>query len=74
MLQALQDESEGKYNLWIGAPESWFDVPNPITIESTIKGSIAELKAAGMKTSKVYLAGHSFGTVVLQIFDSLQKN
>jgi len=44
-------------------PEFPFDVPQPVTIDSTVKGMYKKLKEAGYKGDKIYLAAHSLSGV-----------
>ena len=49
-------------------PEFPFDVPQPVTIDSTVKGMLKKLKDAGYSGDKIYLAAHSLSGVFSQTY------
>lgn len=53
-------------------PEFPFDVPQPLSIDSTVKGMMDKLKDAGWPGNKIYLAAHSLSGVFSQ--DYAKKN
>ena len=54
------------YKAWVGMPEFMFDVPQPVTIDSTVKGMVDKIKKAGWPGEKIYLAAHSLSGVFSQ--------
>ena len=53
--------------VWIGIPELFLDVANPVDLPSGIQRILKAMRAAGMpSTAPTFYAGHSQGAVVLQ--------
>jgi len=65
----LQDVSaQSGYKTWVGIPEFIFDAPEPILIEKYVTDTIKELKKRGFKGDDIFIASHSLGGVMSQIF------
>lgn len=58
--------AEQGYKAWVGMPEFLFDVPQPLTIDSTVRGMVDKIKQAGWPGDKIYLAAHSLSGVFSQ--------
>ena len=49
-------------------PEFLFDIPQPLTIDSTVRNMLHDLKKAGFSGEKIYLAAHSLSGVFSQTY------
>lgn len=61
---AVQQASE--YSLWVGIPEFFADVPDPLVLTKAINRVLQSMKNSGMDTDKIYFVGHSLGGIILQ--------
>jgi len=59
---------DGGYKAWVGVPEFLFDVPEPVLIDHYVQSTLAELKKKGFTGDNVFLAAHSLGGVMTQIY------
>ncbi|ESO97511.1 hypothetical protein LOTGIDRAFT_152602 [Lottia gigantea] len=58
----IQETSDLK--LWVALLEDFpFNLPNPLQLNGAISQAVSRIKAAGMKTNNVFVAGHSLGGV-----------
>lgn len=64
----VADAGKNGIKAYVGIPDFFFDVPNPLQIDSHIDQIKKDMKAAGFKGDKFYLAAHSLGTVVSQMY------
>jgi len=62
---AAKDEG---YKAWVGVPEFLFDVPEPVLIDHYVQSTLKELKKKGFTGENVFLAAHSLGGVMTQIY------
>ena len=66
-------EAQG-YKAWVGIPEFAFDVPEPILIDHYVESTIADLRKQGFTGDNVFLAAHSLGGVMTQIYTKLKPH
>ena len=67
--QELQNVSgKAGYKTWVGIPEFVFDAPEPILIDKYVKDTIAELKKRGFTGDDIFIASHSLGGVISQMY------
>ncbi|ESO97510.1 hypothetical protein LOTGIDRAFT_228186 [Lottia gigantea] len=58
----IQETSDLK--LWVALLEDFpLNLPNPLQLNGAISQAVSKIKAAGMKTNNVFVAGHSLGGV-----------
>ena len=56
------------YKLWVGLPEFAFDAPEPILIGHYVTQTYDELKQHGFTGENVFMAAHSLGGVMTQLY------
>ena len=57
------------YSAWVGIPEFIFDIPEPVLIGHYVQNMLSDLKTKeGFPGDKYYLAAHSLGGVMSQIY------
>ena len=73
LAKAIQAASE--YTLWVGIPEFWLDMPQPLDLSGGINRIMKNMTDAGMNATKFFFAGHSLGGAMLQdyIFANKQR-
>lgn len=54
--------------VWVGIPEFAFDVPEPILIGHYVTETLKELKEHGFAGENVFMAAHSLGGVMTQLY------
>lgn len=63
-----------EYTLWVGIPEFWLDMPQPLDLSGGIDRMMKNLTNAGMKATKFFFAGHSLGGAMLQDYVFANKS
>ena len=67
--QELQNVAgQAGYKTWVGAPEFVFDAPEPVLIDHYVTETINELKKRGFTGDDIFIASHSLGGIMSQIF------
>ena len=66
LMKYIQQSSN--YSLWVGIPEYPSDTVEPLIVKEGIDRIVNTLQKSGMKTDKLFYAGHSLGGTVLQSF------
>ena len=72
VMKAVQKASD--YTLWVGIPEFTLDIAEPLVLKGGIERTITAMQNAGMKTDKIFYAGHSLGGATLQSFVKSNPN
>lgn len=63
------------FSAWVGIPEFIFDVPEPVLIDHYVKDVLSVMKKKeGYPGDKYYLAAHSLGGVMAQIYAKGKKD
>ena len=68
LYEKLQQLTANKYSLYVAIPAFYFSTPQPIQISSKISEAQKAMKSAGLGSdAPLFVAGHSLGTVFLQV-------
>lgn len=54
--------------VWVGLPEFVFDAPEPVLIGHYVSETLEELKKHGFEGDNVFMAAHSLGGVMTQLY------
>jgi hypothetical protein len=60
--------ADNHLKLWVGLPEFVFDAPEPILIGHYVSETFDELKKHGFTGDNVFMAAHSLGGVMTQLY------
>ena len=72
---AKEIQTASPYSLWVGIPNFWLDVPQPLDLSKGISRIMQAFKTAGMNSSaKVFFAAHSLGGVMVQDYVFANSN
>lgn len=65
LFKAVQ-EATTSYSVWVGIPQFFADIADPLTIAKDVDKILSAMRAEGMSSESLFLAGHSLGGAVVQ--------
>ena len=68
-----QAARDGK-KVWVGIPQFFFDIPEPLLIDKYVNDTIAQLREAGFTGDNIMIAGHSLGGIMAQDYAGAHSN
>jgi pimeloyl-ACP methyl ester carboxylesterase len=64
----VDDAAKQGIKAWVGSPDFMGNVPNPLLFGTVVTSTQNKLKEAGFTGELFYLAAHSLGTQVTQLY------